>query len=112
MPEPAKPSRRSNPTTPADYPTTPSGPTLSGLDHSFLLQMMTDLKGSVAALKESVDNLKEQSREHGKKIEDVRMDVHAAKAAGRTLLWVAGVVGTLLGLFIAAYFRQLLSNGK
>jgi hypothetical protein len=40
------------------------------------------------------------------------MDMHAAKAGGKTLLWVVGIFGTLLGIFLAAYFRQILSNGK
>lgn len=64
--------------------------------------MMTDLKGSVSALKESIDNVKEQSRdrdrrwdeaakEHDRKFEtiakevrDVGLEVNSAKAAGKT----------------------------
>jgi hypothetical protein len=60
---------------------------------------------------EAVETLKEQIKEHGKKIEDVRMDVHAAKVGGKILLWIVGAVGTLLGFFLA-YFRQILSGGK
>jgi hypothetical protein len=72
--------------------------------------LVAGINHALGKLTEAVDSLKEASKEHGKKIDDVRMDMHAAKASGRTVLWVVGVVGTLLGLFLAAYFRQLLSG--
>lgn len=67
---------------------------------------------SMGKLIEAVDSMKDQIKEHGKKIDDVRMDVQAAKAGGKTLLWVVGVAGALLGIVATAYFRQVFSGGK
>lgn len=114
MPEkdPSKQSRGgTTPTTPEGYPTSPLH-SLSAIDHSFTLQTMMEVQRAVGALTQAISTLTEQSKEQGKKLDEVRMDVHAAKAAGKTLLWVVGIVGTLLGLFLAAYFRQILSSGK
>ena len=58
-----------------------------------------------------MESLKEQSKDHGKELREIGKDVYAAKAVGRTLVWVVGVVGTLLGIILAAYFRQLFSGG-
>ena len=110
--EPSKQPRSSGtPTTPEGYPTSPLH-SLSAIDHSFTLQTMMEVQRAVGALTQAISTLTEQSKEQGKKLDDVRMDVHAAKAGGKTLLWVVGLFGTLLGLFLAAYFRQLLNNGK
>jgi hypothetical protein len=71
------------------------------------------MQGTLGKLTEAVDSLKEHSKKNNDKLDEVRMDVHAAKAGAKTLLWIVGIVGTLLGLFLAAYFRQLLSvSGK
>jgi len=111
-PEPPKSSsRRSRPAaTPADFPGSPQQ--LPSGDYSYTVEVVGTINNALGKLTEAVETLKELSKEHGKKIDDVRMDVHAAKAAGRALLWVVGVVGTMLGLFLAAYFRQMLSGGK
>lgn len=85
----SRPARSNVPTTPEEFPTTPSNIPLAALDQSFVIQMMLDLKGSVAALKESVDSLKEQSKDHGTEIRKIGQDVHAAKV-------VVSVVGALL----------------
>src|ERR1700733_15632807 len=115
MPE-KDPSRQSRttgnaPTTPEGYPTSPT-PGLSAIDHSFTLQTMMEVQRAVGALTQAISTLTEQSKEQGKKIDDVRMDMHAAKAAGKTLLWIVWIVGTLLGIFLSAYFRQVIGNGN
>lgn len=104
-----RPRPPENPATPEEFPTSPRQQYTSG-DYSYTVELVATLNHALGKLTEAVDSLKEASKEHGKKIDDVRMDVHAAKAAGKALLWVVGVVGTLLGLFLAAYFRQLLSG--
>jgi hypothetical protein len=107
-----KPSRTRAAATPEDFPTTPSSHTgyPSG-DYSYTVELVSAIQHQLGALTEAVNSLKDQTKEQGKKLDDVRMDVHAAKAGGKTLLWVVGIVGTLLGLFLAAYFRQLISGG-
>jgi hypothetical protein len=89
-----------------DIPT----PQLPGADYSYTVELVGAIQNQLGMLTEAVNSLKEQSKETSKKLDDVRMDVHAAKAAGKALLWIVGIVGTLLGLFLAAYFRQLLSG--
>ena len=81
------------------------------------------INGQLGRLTEAVDSLKEQAKERDRKTEEaarhvdqkfesvlkeirqVAMDVHAAKAGGKTLLWVIGVVGALFGILIAAYYQ-------
>jgi hypothetical protein len=106
-----KPTRARASSTPEDFPTTP--PSHSGYpsaDYSYTVELVGAIQNQLGRLTEAINSLKEQTKEQSKKLDDVRMDVHGAKAAGKTLLWVVGVVGTLLGLFLAAYFRQLLSG--
>lgn len=112
MPEPRPPRQRGTPITPENTPTTPPALSYPGADYSYTVELVGTIQHELGKLTEAVNSLKEQSKETGKKLDDVRMDVHAAKAAGKTLLWVVGIVGTLLGLFLAAYFRQILSGGK
>jgi hypothetical protein len=103
MTETGKASRLSQstiPTTPEAYPTTPSSIPLAALDQSFVLQIMLDLKGSVASLKESVDSLKEQSKEYGKEIHEISKDVHAAKIVGRFVLLVGGFLGFAITILV------------
>lgn len=98
-------------TTPEEYTTVESSRLPSG-DYSYTVELVGAIQHELGKLAEAVNSLKEQSKEQGKKLDDVRMDVHGAKAAVKTLLWVVGLVGTLLGLLIAAYLRQLFSGGK
>ena len=63
-------------------------------------------------LVEAVESLKDQAKERDRKPDDivkeihsVGKDVHAAKAIGKTLLWVIGAVGALLGIIIGAYLQ-------
>lgn len=70
----------------------PSPIPLAALDQSFVLQIMLDLKASVAVLKESSDNLKEQSKEQGRKLDKISHQVYAA-------LVVLILIGGILGFF-------------
>ena len=111
MPDTGKSSRGSRaPTTPEGYPTTPPQQTFSSGDYSYTVELVSAIQHELGKLTEAVNSLKEQSKDQGKKLDEVRMDVHAAKSAGKALLWIVGVVGTLLGLFLAAYFRQVLGG--
>src|SRR5579862_8001398 len=91
--------------------TTPPQAHPSG-DYSYTVELVGSIQHQLGKLTEAVDSLKKQSTEHGTKLDDVRMDVHGAKSAAKALLWVVGVVGALLGLILAAYFRYLFGTGK
>jgi hypothetical protein len=95
------------PTTPEGYPTIPSGANYPSGDYSYTVELVGAIQHQLGRLTEAVDSLKEQSKKTGEKLDEVRMDVHAAKAGGKALLWVVGIVGTLLGIVLAAYFRKL-----
>jgi hypothetical protein len=85
--------------------------------HDFTLQAVMHMQEAVGKLTEAVNSLKDQGKDRDRKLDDlsrdvraVAMDVHAAKAAGRTLLWVIGVVGTLLGIGVGAYFQGVFAR--
>ena len=109
-----KPIRQksSAPTTPEEYSTTSSGSGLPGADYSYTVELVGAIQNQLGRLTEAIESLKEQSKEQGKKLDDVRMDVHAAKSAGKALLWIVGIAGALVGIVLTAYFRQLFSSGK
>jgi hypothetical protein len=87
-------------TGPPNIPVNPPSIPLAALDQSFVLQMMLDLKGSVEGLKGSVDNLKEQSKEHGQEIKLISKDVHAAKVVGAFIVLTAGFLGFFIKLLV------------
>ena len=70
----ARPSRR-EPTTPDDYPVVPPTGRLAAIDHSFLLQSIMEVQGSIGKLTEAVTGLKEQSKDHGQKIERLSLQL-------------------------------------
>jgi hypothetical protein len=95
-------------TVPTKFPdTTPPVP--SG-DYSYVLEIVMNMQTAMGRLQEAVESLKDQSKEQGKEIRDIAKDIHAAKVTGKVLLWVVGVVGALLGIFIAAYARQVFAG--
>ena len=86
------------------YRSYPSG------DYSYTVELMATIQHTLGRLTEAIESLKAQSKEHGNELKTIGKDVYAAKAVGRTLLWVVGVVGTFLCIILAAYFRQLFSG--
>ena|SRR5487761_1225478 len=112
MPESRPPRPRIPPTTPENYPTIPSGTPYPSGDYSYTVELVGAIQHQLGKLTEAVTSLKDQSKETSKKLDEVRMDVHAAKAAGKTLLWIVGIFGSLLGITLGAYFRQLFSAAK
>jgi len=96
---------------PVDFPAVlpPGYPSAS---HDFTPQAVMHMQEAVGKLTEAVNSLKDQVKDRDRKLDDlskdiraVAMDMHAAKAAGKTLLWVMSVIGTLLGIGIGAYVR-------
>jgi hypothetical protein len=96
-------------TPPPQFAETPPFSYPSG-DYSYTVELVATIQHTLGRLTEAVESLKAQSKEHSDEIKAIGKDVYAAKAVGRTLLWVVGVVGTLLGIVLAAYFRQLFSG--
>lgn len=87
-------SQHSEPTTPEEYLTTGSSRFPSG-DYSYTVELVGTIQNSLGRLTESVDALKELSKEHGREIGDLKKDIHAAK----TTLKVVGVVVAALLTF-------------
>jgi hypothetical protein len=110
MPDPKPPRTPRAPTTPEGFPTVPPSVNYSSGDYSYTVELVGAIQHQLGRLTEAVDSLKEQSKKTSEKLDDVRMDVHAAKAGAKTLLWVVGLVGALIGVVLAAYFRKLFST--
>jgi len=87
-------------TGPPNVPVNPPPVPLAALDQSFVLQIMLDLKASVASLKESVDSLKAQSKDHGIEINQIGKDVHAAKIVGAFIVLAAGLLGFVINILV------------
>ncbi len=60
-----------------------------------------ELKGSMGEVKRAVDDLKEQSKEHGNEIKAIGKDVHAAKAVAKSMGMLIAFIGALITIAIA-----------
>jgi hypothetical protein len=109
MAEKERPSRPKStaPTTPEDYTTTSSGSGIPGADYSYTVELVGSIQNQLGKLTESVNSLKEQSKETSKKLDDVRMDVHGAKvlvsAIGGLILLVGGVIAWLVNTYVSTH---------
>jgi phosphotransferase system glucose/maltose/N-acetylglucosamine-specific IIC component len=106
MPETPRRSRSSGPTKSPDFPVSTPQQSPSG-DYSYTVELVGTIQKEIGGLIEAVNSLKEQSKEHGKELKDLSKDFHAVKVTGKTLLWLIGIVGAILGIFLTAYARQL-----
>jgi hypothetical protein len=81
-------------TTPTVYP--------SG-DYSYVLEIVMRMQDTLGQLKEAVGSLKEQSKHHGDKLDQIGKDVHAAKVAmGLVAAIIVGAAG-LIGWIVTTY---------
>jgi hypothetical protein len=66
-------------------------------DYSYVLEIVMKMQDTVSQLKEAVASLKEQSKNHGDKLDQIGKDVHAAKVVisvvGGLIVLAAGFVG-------------------
>ena len=86
--EPAK-------STPEQYPVaTPPG--LQAADHSWVLQTTVELQKSVGALTQAVATLTEQVKDQGTKLDAMRHEVTAARAAIKTAGWLLGGLAAVI----------------
>lgn len=70
---------RGTPTTPEDYPTTPQASYPSG-EYSYVLEIVMNMQVTMGKLTEAVDTLKNQSKEHGQKLEKISHTIYGATA--------------------------------
>jgi hypothetical protein len=68
-------------------PAYPSG------DYSYVLEIVMKMQDTLGQLKEAVGSLKDQSKHHGEKLDQIGKDVHAAKVVGGFILIVGGLFG-------------------
>jgi hypothetical protein len=65
------------------------------------------MQGTMGEVKEAVSSLKEQSKRHDDKLDQIGKDVHAAKVTMRVLvgiiLAIAGLVAWIVTTYIAAH---------
>lgn len=71
------------------------------MDHSFTLQAIMDLKGTVASLGTKIDRLIDDVGKHADKIDIVRHQISFVKGA----MWVIGGLLALTLAGVAIYFR-------
>lgn len=87
--EPGKSRGRPQSTTPEEYPVTSSQSVYPSGDYSYTVEIVATIQHQLGKLTEAVESLKEQAKTHGRKLEEIGKDVHAAKI-------VIAVVGTLV----------------
>jgi len=72
---------------------------------------MGPIQHELGKLAEAVLTLKEQSTENRQKLDDVRMEVHGLKSAGKALRWaasiVSGVIGAIAAIILTEYFHHV-----
>jgi|SRR5438034_3457327 len=103
-------------------------PNYPSASHDFTLQAVMEMQKTVGQLCEAVSSLKEQSREHDRKLDSIVKDhnqkldgiaaevravggqIRDARVVGKTLLWVVGVVWTVCAIVLAAYLRAEFSK--
>jgi len=74
--------------------------------------MVAEVQRSLGRLEQAVNSLTELTKEHGKDLKQMGMDLHAAKVTGKALLWVVGVVGAILGIILTGFVQQYFSHHK
>ena len=104
MPSPKEPVRQGPPTKFAE--TTPPQVYPSG-DYSYVLEIVMAMQNTLGKLTEAVESLKDQSKGHGTKLDELGKDVHAAKVVvtvvGGLMLLVAGFIGWITNTYISTH---------
>jgi hypothetical protein len=90
---------------PTSFPETT--PPLPSGDYSYVLEIVMRMQESVGRLSEAVSSLKDQSRAHGEKLDNIGKDVHAAKVVvsvlGGLILLVGGAIAWLVNTYISTH---------
>src|SRR5580704_7755578 len=105
MPEPGTGSRIPKTTTPDGFPIPPPQPSACTVD-------LGSIQHDLGKQTEAVATLKEQSKDHDTKLGKVCQDVNDAKAAGKTLRWVAIVAASVVGGHCNGIFSSLCVRRK
>jgi hypothetical protein len=64
-------------------------------DYTYVLEIVMRMQESVGRLTEAVGSLKEQSKNHGEKLEQIGRDIHTAKT---TVKVVGGIIAAVIGI--------------
>jgi hypothetical protein len=99
-PRPRKTTGTASGATSPDIQGTPS-PQLPGADYSYTVELVGTINREVGSLMKAVSSLEEASKEHGKKLEAIGKDIHAAKVVGGFLVLAAGFLGWAIQQLVA-----------
>lgn len=94
---------------PASVPTSfpETTPPLPSGDYYYVLEIVMRMQESVGRLTEAVSSLKEQSKAHGDKLDNIGKDVHAAKVVvsvvGGLIVIVGGICAWLINTYISTH---------
>ena len=80
--------------------TTPPLPTG---DYSYVLEIVMRMQESMGRLTEAVSSLKDQSKAHGEKLDNIGKDVHAAKVVVSFIVALILVVGAVIAWLVNTY---------
>jgi len=105
VPSPKEPSRVSPPTKFAE--TTPPQVSYPSGDYSYVLEIVMAMQNTLGKLTEAVESLKDQSKGHSGKLDQLGKDVHAAKVVvgvvGALILLVAGFIAWITNTYISTH---------
>jgi hypothetical protein len=64
------------------------------------------MQKTLGELTEAVKSLKEQSKSHGEKLENIGKDVHGAKVAMRVIAAIGAALVAVVGWILKSYFHH------
>jgi hypothetical protein len=82
-------------TTPQNYPDTTPQPQYTSAEYSYILEAVVGMQATLGKLTEAVEGLKDRSKGHTEKLDQIGKEAHTAKV-------VIGVVGAILLALLAA----------
>jgi hypothetical protein len=78
-------------------------------DLSFV-EVVMSMQATLGGLREAVDTLKEQSRQHGERLAKIERDIHTVKIAAWIIGGIVAAVGSFLGIILKALLDYLLRS--
>lgn len=99
-------------TTPNRLPDTPPPSSFPSGDYSYVLEIVMKMQDTVSQLKEAVTSLKEQSKTHGEKLDQIGKDVHAAKVTMGVVGGLIIIIGGVIAWIINTSLQYLLPHAN
>lgn len=109
--KPTGKSRQQRETTAEEFATTGGSAQYASGDYSYTVELVGSVQRELGQLTEAIKSLREQSKENNQKIDQLRMDMHAAKTLWKVIVWQVGIVGAILGILLTAYARTIFGLG-